>query len=598
MKSWNPITRVLNNPAGLAAFTLFAGVYIGLLAWFRLFDVYHVRFSTSGALILAYNFFRLLFVFYLFWMLYCAGNLLLRLVLRRRIDGQNVIDDIALKFFAGAGVWHVALLVLGCLWLYTPAVAIGITLPLVAVSFFDFWAVLGRALTAWRGRTRGDWSRGDLAARALAGIAVALALLLLVARGLYPGGGHDYFLHYFAHYRSVIDDGGLWPNQVWYQYYYSKGAGLYFLGFLLTDPLAPQLVSFCFVAVAGLVVWRFVGRFSAGSLWPWAGVAVFFGIYIYTPGNGPFRQDGGWGDFEKLHELNAALVIAIFWMGAAALDRDNRLAASWIVGAVSAVAAAVVINPPIAFYLGLTFCLVAVWFYVRGRRRQSSTSLAVAGASGVVLCAIFALNYFASGLIDDQGILYFWRFADVEKLYRWGALAQVILLDRDRTLLLRPDHAVSFVWLLRQCLRWDLLYPLLIGGTFVLLVTLVVRPSFRKRAVAGLGNADVPVLAAALLAFPAFAYAGRDQYLSLFRFSSFMVPVLIVSGFALWAASFDQLVPDPKRSVWSAIVSMLVVAVVGAAVASSFGNDRVREHLANTWRFAIGRFSIDRAYTT
>src|SRR5581483_4281714 len=73
-----------------------------------------------------------------------------------------------------------------------------------------------------------------------AAIAIAVAIFLLV-KGLYPGGGHDYYNHYFQFYKRVIDTGSILPNDVWYHFYYSKGAGLYFLGMLLTDPLAPQL---------------------------------------------------------------------------------------------------------------------------------------------------------------------------------------------------------------------------------------------------------------------------------------------------------------------------------------------------------------------
>jgi len=37
-----------------------------------------------------------------------------------------------------------------------------------------------------------------------------------------------------------------WPNDVWYEYFTSKGFGLVFLSMLLTDDLASQTVTFCF----------------------------------------------------------------------------------------------------------------------------------------------------------------------------------------------------------------------------------------------------------------------------------------------------------------------------------------------------------------
>ncbi len=576
------------------------GVYLALLAWFKLIDVYHTEFSTAGVVVFAYNLFRTLFIFYLFWMLYCAGDFLLHAILRRGVAELGLIDDIGLKFFAGAGVWHIALLVLGYLRLYTVSIAIGITLPFVVISFFDFWAVVQRALRSWRHRQRGGSSLNNVAAWALLGLAVAAALALFVAKGLYPGGGHDYFLHYFAYYRSVIDEGGLWPNQVWYQYYYSKGAGLYFLGFLLTDPLAPQLVSYGFILVAGLIVYRFIEHFSAGPMWPLVGVVLFFGVFIYTPGRGEFMLNGGWGDFEKLHELNAALVIAILWMSAGALDRNSRSTAAWLIGAASAITAAVIINTPISIYLGGVFCLLAAWFLIRGAGSRGLICFALAGVSGAMLCVVLALNYFTSGLIDDQGILYFWPLADVERLYRWGSLALVIMLYKGRAAM--AGHSVplsfQFIWLFLHFLRLYLLYPLFIGGFLVLLIAAIRRSPLRRQFIEIGDDGHGAVLAGGLVIFAIIAYASRDQPISFFRFSSFIVPILVVVGVTLWSVSLENLMPGTPRSAWCAAAPLLVVAAVAAATIKSFGNNNVRAHLANAWRFAVGGFSIDRAYTT
>jgi CDP-diglyceride synthetase len=65
-----------------------------------------------------------------------------------------------------------------------------------------------------------------------------------------------------------------------------------------------EIVGFCFCVgfYPAIVVLRFIGRFSPGSLWPWVGIVLLFSLYVYTPGRGEFRGHGGWADFEKLHE--------------------------------------------------------------------------------------------------------------------------------------------------------------------------------------------------------------------------------------------------------------------------------------------------------
>ena len=48
-------------------------------------------------------------------------------------------------------------------------------------------------------------------------------------------------------------------------------------------------------------------------------------------------MNGGWGDFEKLHEINAALVIAVLWMTLEALTSTHRMQILWLVGAAAAI---------------------------------------------------------------------------------------------------------------------------------------------------------------------------------------------------------------------------------------------------------------------
>ena len=164
-------------------------------------------------------------------------------------------------------------------------------------------------------------------------IAAELAALLVI-KGLYPDGGHDYYTHYFYYFEAVIRNHGLWPNNVWYHYYYDKGAGLYFRGMLLTDPLAPQLVTFTFFVAATSALYLTLRRIAAGTLWPFVGVALFIGIYIYTPGLAfIYQANGGWGEFEKTHELTAALVIAAFWMTAEMLSlAKGKAQRLWLIG--------------------------------------------------------------------------------------------------------------------------------------------------------------------------------------------------------------------------------------------------------------------------
>jgi hypothetical protein len=94
-------------------FLLYFGGYVALLIWFKYVDIYHTHFSDAGSLVLLRNLFRVLFIFYLFWIVQTVGAILLRIL---GVADANVLgtrDYLALTFFAGTGPWHVVLLAVG-----------------------------------------------------------------------------------------------------------------------------------------------------------------------------------------------------------------------------------------------------------------------------------------------------------------------------------------------------------------------------------------------------------------------------------------------------------------------------------------------------
>ena len=505
---------------------------------------------------------------------------------------------LAIRFFTGVGVWQVAMLAFGFLNLYRPSLAVALTIPIVYLSYFD----LRNAISTLRQNAyfkSGISSFGGpndrstfIFAITLCALFLAAFLCLLLVKGLYPGGGHDYYTHYSSYLRSVITQGGLWPNDVWYHFYYSKGAGLYFLGMLLTDPLAPQLVTFCFIIASSIALFQFLSRIAPQTWWPHIGVILSIGLYIYTPGVAEYRANGGWGDFEKLHELNAALIIAILWMVSSALEQRGRAAVEWWIAAGSAVVAAIIINITIAAYLGATFSVLAVWLLLKGQRSQSLSCLALASLSGVALLGILLINYFATGLINDQGILFFWKYADIEKLYNWGALPWVLIVHWGTPSLVagRPPLAMEFPFL---CLRLDLLWPLVGGGSLVLVAAVLRRrTSFRPRN-------QVLVLVVAFLIYLVLALAaGRSQPISFYRYSSFVFSVSIAAGVTLWTIWRWTDSGALFGWIFSALIPVIVLFGCFATALATYQDGAFSQNLENAWRFARGAYSIDRAYTT
>jgi hypothetical protein len=571
---------------------IFALPYGVMLVWFHGVDVYHRHFAEPGLVVIAYNGFRVLFIFYLFWIVATAGLLLLSVVARRELAQTGVLERLALGFFTGAGIWHVFMLALGYLDLYTVPVAIAVTLPLVILSYAPAREAADDICRA----VKADDVTHDLGPDPLGWILLILAAvtfgMLLLVKGLYPGGGHDYFTHYFYYFQTVIARGGLWPNDVWDHYYYDKGAGLYFLGILITDLLAPQLVTFTFMAAAALVIFLASRVAAPGTRWPWVAVLLFLTIFLYTP---------YWGEFQKTHELTTALVIAVVWTAGGAFARCGKSQnAVWPVAAVSTITVAVIVTPTIAVFLSASFGLMVARYLIARDFRRARLSLVFAAIAGVLLAGTFAVNYATTGLLSDQVLLSTWSISNLDKLDQWGALPTVIAQYWGRLGYVADTLPLShFPKMLKYSSRLDLIDPLIYTAAAIGIAALV----FRLRHDRWAGTLHAPhqtgILLAAIPVFVAIALTGgRVQPLSFYRYADFVVPLMIVGAVGLWGIPVSdarnrvvRLVHD--RRMPAVVFALSLFTIVKATHPASF----FHTFLPSVWRFASGGISIDTGYT-
>ena len=563
------------------------------MLWFHAIDVYDNHFSDTGITVLIYNCARIAFIFYLFWMIETVGLATLRVTASKAMAEIGWLDRLVLGFFTGVCIWHVVLLSLGYLDLYSVPVAIIITLPIVAASFGDLRSALCQIKRS--ANEQGAFTRhlgaGPLGWLVAVGAAAALVTLLLV-KGLYPGGGHDYYTHYFYYFMTVIRSHGLWPNNVWYHYYYDKGAGLYFLGILLTDPLAPQLVTFTLFAAAALALYLMLRRIAPDTLWPLVGVLQFISIYIYTPGSAfIYWGNGGWGEFEKTHEIIAALVVAAFWMTVEALSSAGRIRRLWLIGGSVTIISAIIVDVIIGVFFGGLFALLTLYYLTLRHLDKTAVCAAFGAAAAFSVIATLIVNQWTTGLADDQGILLFWRFANVAKLAQWGALPLVIELVHDRQSmvsesfpLVSRDSIVFFV----QSFRLDLIWPMLVGGVLVAMPSLL-----RRRWNRAISTPLVVVMAAAVSLATIALIAGRFQQVSFYRYASFTTALAIMAGIVAWnLAHAEDLSAKLARSRALAVTMMAVCAL-------AYGYPRATFHAAyRAMHFAVGAYSIDTAYQT
>jgi hypothetical protein len=194
-----------------------------------------------------------------------------------------------------------------------------------------------------------------------------------------------------------------------------------------------------------------------------------------------------------------------------------------------------------------------------------------------------------------------WPFANVEKLDRWGVLPEVLMLQWGRMGLVNESMPLSskFVQFLIQSCRLDLLAPFFVGGLIVAIAAIRARMYTVARDTVT-ASSHAAVLSAASLTFIALALVtGRAQPVSFFRYASFMVPIAILAGIALWTLPISSAPVWLRRAVRDrrtppAVLAITLVAIFAAA------SQRVRLFdtvLPRAWHFAIGTYSLDTAYT-
>ena len=362
---------------------------VSLLFYFNWFDVYHNHFFSTGFTVIFYQLSRIFFIFCLLWLCYFTGDRFLSLFATGTKPEE--LTAALLAFFSGVGIWQILMFGLGLAGLDNRYLLMAST----SLMFFVSLPTLDKRLQMVKSHPiywPGIW------------VLIIPTTLFIITKGLYPAGGHDYYTHYFHFYRSVTQAGNIWPNEVWYHFYYSKGAGLFFLSMLLTDPLAPQLVSTAMLVAGGGLVFSFLKNATPLRLFPWIGAALYIGFLIYTPGQDENLHHGGWGDLEKIHELVGVLVFAVIWMMCCLQKNASRTMGITLLLTISAL----VLLIPVFTVFVVAYLLLMLTYFVLTKRKSPAfwtfIGLIVAGAWFV---SILIINYLFSGLPDDQLVFIF-----------------------------------------------------------------------------------------------------------------------------------------------------------------------------------------------
>jgi hypothetical protein len=319
-----------------------------------------------------------------------AGVLVLRgLRMRDFIDRHTALPVALLAAFIGIAAIRLVLFLLG----YANLLRIELLGPAAAVVLWvarrELLELPGRLWrdisTSTASLSRAHFAIGTMLASAIAMLLFSVALLNVLYVNNENG---DYLTHYGPYYDAVLAQHGIWPNDVWYQYFYSKGEGFGFLSMSLSDRHGKHLSAFLCFTLACLALFDLMRREFKSSFWAALGVIVVVSLFV--------RDDSG--AFAKHHAAVASILVGIAYCSYQLFYAEERDSRAWAWGGALCAMSLVVLSAPAVAYAAVLISGLAVFSAVIRRWSVARTFISWLIVSGVLLGCVLVWNYAVTGL--------------------------------------------------------------------------------------------------------------------------------------------------------------------------------------------------------
>jgi hypothetical protein len=571
--------------------------FVLLIVAFHLIQPYRLLFFSHEQLpLLLHSLGRLVFCGYYIAILFSIGNLVLSLVAKPALaSALSPLEEIAISILCGSAALRLAMLLLGFAGLYQWLLLAAIGTLFVALGAPRFAELIQQIAY---GATRAlKLPHADRVALVVIGFALLLACAAVVTKKfLLPNGTGDYFSHYLPYFQTVASRGNIWPNEAWYHFFLSKGAGDIIFAVILSDLLGPSAVSCAMFFAALAIMCCLVQKGCRDPLVALAATAITAAGFIWTDETSiGFRH---WAEFSKEHVISAVVFFGCVWAIWRQKTMPGEAGNAWACVTAAAFVGLIILRVQFASIALLFLAIVFVWEYATGSKHDARSRIIPVAATLGAAIMVLASNYAITGLAEVTPFRAFWKVADQEKFSQWVSPFLLLLLDLGSSPDLgsfSPPDLSQFrtLPLLAAVFRLDRLSPFLwpFGIPFIAALFLASTMLCKKAAARQYLLASHAGICGAMLGSAVLAFFGVNQIGSLFRVYMFnMFPII-----ALGALPFALARAFASQGIRTAIGLLLACLALLAPVSEIDKIPRDERKLA--WEFLIGNASIADAYT-
>jgi hypothetical protein len=362
-------------------------------------------FERKGFPLLIYNVARLGFAAYLSLICYSVGYWTLHVLgLAPQTDFSGRKAFITC-FFLGASLYGVAFYAFGLLQILSEPLGFALTLPFLLIARRPL-----RALLPARPDNHAPFAEETISSYVtwvLISVAAIAIIGFFVTRVMFiPNPDGNIWEHYLHYYRSVLESGSTRPNEIWHHFFNSKGGGLTLLANLLSDFFSVQLVSVCFVAAVGVIIFDLAAEYCRGVEWAYLATTLFF-AYLFG--------DTSDGAMFRVHAVIMGYAGFFLWASVRLYSESGDGYKAIVLSTFVALAYMGLYQPVAMALFSPAFILVAIFRKMTFEKPRFGMALAFALTIVAGTVVTMVVNFLLTGLFEVTPMKVFWAIAQQEK---------------------------------------------------------------------------------------------------------------------------------------------------------------------------------------